>query len=250
MNTDRRTILKASGALALTGVTGCAALKGATNPPNGHRVTPVSAPPGPITLNTGQNTVRVATAGSVMPARPADKPTYVPEAREPVAYSRAENLFWNDIMMEHAQFFITMLPGEDLATERRQAEEFQRTFAELQRQSGSITRENYQSFNSRAIGMARRFSDWKKTMEERQKSGKIHSLSWPLFYHHTAREADRFAARLDQFNRGSVELDRAEVVAFWSATMGEHCGFIGHLVDPMELQLREQARGFERTLLR
>lgn len=251
MNIERRTILKAGGMLAMAGATGgCAALKGATNPANGNGGIPVSAPPGPIALNTGQNTIRLASAGSTMPARPGEKPTFVAEARDPVADSRAENLFWNDILMEHAQFFVTMLPGDDLAAERRQVEDFQRIFAEFARQSGSISRENYRSFNSRSIDMARRFSDWKKTMEERQKSGKIHSLSWPLFYHHTAREADRYAARLDQFNRGSIELDRAEVVRFWSATMGEHCGFIGHLVDPTELQLRAQARELEKAFLR
>jgi hypothetical protein len=87
-------------------------------------------------------------------------------------------------------------------------------------------------------------------MEERQKSGKARTLAFPLFYHHTAREADRYAARLEQFNRGSIELDRGEVVDFWAKTMGEHSGFIGHLVDPMELTLRQQAKRLEDTLLR
>jgi hypothetical protein len=251
MNIERREILKTGGVIAVAGMTGgCAALKGAVEPANGNGGMRVSAPPGPIALNTGQDRIRLASAGSVMPARFAEKPTFVAETRDPVAYSRAENLFWNDILMEHAQFFVTMLPGDDLAAERRQAEDFQRTFAEFARQSGSVTRENYRSFNARSIESARRFSEWKKTMEERQKSGKIHSLAFPLFYHHTAREADRYAARLDQFNRGSIELDRGEVVAFWSATMGEHSGFIGHLVDPLELQVRSQARSLEKALLR
>jgi hypothetical protein len=251
MDMNRRDILKAGGVVAVAGMTGgCAALKGAAEPANGNGGVPVSAPPGPIALSTGQNTIRLASAGSVMPARPAEKPTFVAQARDPVSFSRAENLFWNDIMMEHAQFFVTMLPGDDLAAERRQAEDFQRIFAQFARQSGSIDRENYRQLNSRSIDMARRFSDYKKTMEERQKSGKIHSLVFPLFFHHTAREADRYAARLDQFNRGSIELDRKEVVAFWSATMGEHSGFISHLVDPTELQLRAQARALEKALLR
>jgi hypothetical protein len=246
-SSNRRSLLKAGGVLVLAGASGNAlAIKGASEG------TPVSAPPGPIALNTGQNTIRLASAGAVMPMRPAEKPTFVAEGRDPVSFSRAENMFWADIMMEHAQFFITMLPGEDLAAERRQAEDFQRLFAEISRQSGAVSRENYVSFNNRSISMARRFSDFKKSLEERQKSAKIHSLGFPLFYHHTAREADRFAARLEQFNRGSVELDRNEVVDFWSRTMGEHSGFIGHLVDPteMEMQLRAQARSLEKALLR
>ena len=248
MDKNRRNVLKAGGVVIAAGMTGgCATLKGAGSSAGAANVV---APAGPINLSIGQDRIMLASAGSMMPAIPAQKPTYVPEARNPLAYSRAENLFWNDILMEHAQFFVTMMPGEDLAAERRQAEDFQRVFAELSRQSGALMRENYVAFNNRSIGQARRFRDYKLTLEERQKSGKIHSLVWPLFFQHTAREADRYAGRLEQFNRGSIELDRAEVVHFWAATMGEHSGFIGHLVDPTELQLRSQADHFERALRR
>jgi hypothetical protein len=245
---SRRNMLKASAvaviaAAAADGQAATGIIKGDSN-------APVSAPPGKLALNTGQNTIRLASAGTVMPSRPAEKPTFVAEARDPVSFSRAENLFWNDILMEHAQFFVTMLPGQELAAERRQAEDFQRIFAEMLRQSGGVSRENYIAFNQRSMDQARRFADWKKMMEERQKSGRIHSLAYPLFYQHTAREADRYAARLAQFNRGTVELDRAEVVDFWSKTMGEHSGFIGHLVDPTEKQLRNQAYQYEKAFLR
>jgi hypothetical protein len=245
---SRRNLLQAGGVLLLAA--GATDGEAATGIIKGDSSAPVSAPPGKLALSTGQSTIRVASAGSVMPQRPAEKPTFVPEARDPVAYSRAENLFWNDILMEHAQFFVTMLPAPDLLAERRQAEDFQRVFAEMSRQSGAISRENYIAFNQRSIDQARRFADWKKRMEERQKSGKIHSLAFPLFYQHTAREADRYAARLAQFNRGAIELDRNEVVDFWSKTMGEHSGFIGHLVDPTERPVRAQAGKLEKAFLR
>ena len=71
MNIERRTILKAGGVLAAAGITGgCATLKGATEPAGTGSGVPVSAPPGPISLNTGQNTIRLASTGSVMPPRP------------------------------------------------------------------------------------------------------------------------------------------------------------------------------------
>lgn len=61
-------------------------------------------------------------------------------------------------------------------------------------------------------------------MREQQASGKLRSLVWPLFFQHTAREGDRFAARLDMYNKRQIEFDRGEVVDFWSKTMGEHSG--------------------------
>ncbi len=59
------------------------------------------------------------------------KPTFLPEAgsTDAVAHSVAENLFWNEQMMEHAKFFVMLMPGPELAGPRRQAEQFQQTFA-------------------------------------------------------------------------------------------------------------------------
>src|SRR5215510_16143829 len=44
------------------------------------------------------------------------------DATDVAVHSRAENLFWCDVMMEHAEFFATLMPGTALATERAQAE--------------------------------------------------------------------------------------------------------------------------------
>ena len=98
--------------------------------------------------------------------------------------------------------------------------------------------------------LAKRFSDYKKTLREQQATGKVRSLVWPLFFEHTAREADRFAARLDLYNRRQLELERGELVEFWSKTMGEHAGFIAHLLDPDERLLIEQASRMEKAFLR
>jgi hypothetical protein len=181
---------------------------------------------------------------------PEDKPTFVADARDPVAYSRADNLFWNDIMMEHAVFFQMLMPGPELDEPRRQAGEFQRLFqARLQAVAG-IREDNYTAFNQRSIDLAKRFSDYKKTMQEHQARAKIRSLVWPLFFEHTAREADRFAARLALYNKRQIEFERAEVVDFWSKTMGEHSGFIAHLLDPTERLLIDQASKLEKAFLR
>ena len=146
-------------------------------------------------------------------------------------------------------FFQALMPGPELDGPRKQAEEFQRIFATQLEQSSAMTAENFVEFNRSSIGHARRFSDYKKTMEQQQASGKIRSLVWPLFFTHTAREADRFATRLELYNRRQIELDRGEVVDFWSKTMGEHSAFIAHLLDPDERLLIDQATKLEKAFL-
>jgi Domain of unknown function (DUF2935)/TAT (twin-arginine translocation) pathway signal sequence len=243
-NFSRRDILKAGGLLALGGVVGgCATATG---------INPAVPPLAKVIQDSSQTRTTLAAAGASMPmsgVEPEDKPTFVPEARDPVAYSRADNLFWNDIMMEHVIFFQMLMPGPDLDGPRRQAEEFQRLFASQLQQSSSIDASNYIAFNRRSIDLAKRVSDYKKTMREHQAAAKMRSLVWPLFFEHTAREADRFAARLALYNRRQIELDRAEVIDFWSKTMGEHSGFIAHLLDPDERLLIDQASKMEKAFL-
>ena len=47
--------------------------------------------------------------------RAVEKQVFVATARDPVAYSIADNLFWNDIMMEHSKFFVNLMPGPELS---------------------------------------------------------------------------------------------------------------------------------------
>jgi hypothetical protein len=215
-------------------------------------INPAVPPLAKVIQDPKQTQPTVASPGASMPhgVAPEDKPTFVPEARDPVSYSVADNLFWNDIMMEHAMFFQQLMPGPELTSLRSQAEEFQRLFAEQLERSRGIRADNYVAINRVSIDLARRFSDYKKAAREQQVSGKIHSLVWPLMFEHTAREADRFATRLDNYNRRQIELDRIEVVDFWSKTMGEHSGFIAHLLDPDERLLIEQASRLENAFLR
>ena len=240
MDGSRRTLLKIGGLGAAGTLAGCATATG---------LNPVVPPVAKVVQDPGQ--VRPTTAAMGAPPAtafsPRDKPTYVPEANDPLAFSIADNLFWNDIMMEHSMFFVMLMPGPELDGPRRQAEEFQRLFARQLEMSRGIRADNYVAFNRSTIDLAKRLSEYKKTMREQQASGKIHSLVWPLFFQHTAREADRFATRLDLYNRRQIELDRPEVIDFWSKTMGEHSGFIAHLLDPDEQLLIEQATRMEKS---
>jgi hypothetical protein len=177
------------------------------------------------------------------------KPTFIAQQHTPAGHSLADNLFWNDIMMEHALFFTLLMPGPELAGPRQQAEQFKAAFQQRFEQSRAINQGNYIAFNRASIDLARRFSDYKRQMQARQTAGQLHSLVWPLFFHHTAREADRFAARLEMYNAGHIEYEREEVVVFWSNTMGEHAAFIAHLLDPQEVKLIGQARQLQAAFL-
>jgi hypothetical protein len=239
---SRRNVLKAGGVAIFGGVVGgCATATG---------INPVVPPAAKLIQDPAQTNSTPVGPGTLPPGiDPKIKPTYVAQSRDPVAYSIADNLFWNDIMMEHALFFQMLMPGREVDAERRQAEEFTRLFARQFELSRGITLDNYIAFNRTSIDLIKRFSNYKKTMQERQATGKVRTLVWPLFFQHTAREADRFASRLDLYNRRQIELDRAEVVDFWSKTMGEHSGFIAHLLDPDEQLLITQATRLQKAFL-
>lgn len=235
----RRDVLKLGGLAMLSG---CATATG---------INPVVPPAAKVLQSPEQIGTTSASAGATAGSglAPQEKPTWTPQAEDPFAYSLADNLFWNDVMMEHAMFFQQLMPGKELDGPRAQAAEFERLFAQQLDQSRGLAQDNFVVFNRRTIDHAKRFGEWKKTMREQQASGKMRSLVWPLFFQHTAREADRFASRLDLYNKRQIEFERSELVDFWSKTMGEHSAFIAHLLDPDERLLISQASKMEKAFL-
>lgn len=167
------------------------------------------------------------------------KPTYLPDAgsRDPVAHSVAENLFWNEQLMEHALFFTMLMPGPELASQRAEAEGFKALFAERLANSGAATQANYRAFNQTTIDAVRRFVDYKHRMREEQAAGRLKSLVWPTFFDHTAREGEYFADRLARLSTGDVSFDPTRTAEFWTLIMGEHADFVAHLLDPAEREL-------------
>jgi len=174
-----------------------------------------------------------------------EKPSYLPPEgeKDPVSFSLAENLFWTDILMEHGKFFVMLMPGDELREARSHAEAFMMGFAERFRRANSskLTKSDYVGFNRGTIELVKPFIDFKHRMREEQVSGKLKSLVWPMFFEHTAREAERFVSRLEHFNRGVVEVDRSEAIPFWAGIMGEHADFVAHLLDPAERKLMDEA---------
>ena len=188
-------------------------------------------------------TVARATPAGVRAVPGGSRPTYVPErdSRDPWAHSVAENLFWNEQMMEHAAFFVMLMPGPKLAGPRGEAEAFKAAFAQRLANAGKVDRNDYVAFNRAATDDVKRLVDWKHRMRDAQAAGKLGSLTWPTFFDHTAREGEYFIARLERLSAGELELDRDKAAEFWTLIMGEHASFIAHLLDPAERVLVDKA---------
>jgi hypothetical protein len=169
------------------------------------------------------------------------KPVILPQldSKDPVALSIAEGTFWNEQMMEHAQFFIMLMPGAELSSQRSEAAGFQQTFAsQLEKtRTAKLDVGNLAAFNRANIEMLKPYADWQRRLSEEQASGKLMSLVWSTFFDHTALETEHLCARLEQFSGGDVSTGLKETASFWTQIMGEHTDFIAHLLDPAERDL-------------
>ena len=231
----RRRVLLASGMTLVAAVAGCRSSTAVSIPASGVAASP----------HASAEAARVAHAG-VTAIEGMRKPVFVAESGtvDPVSFSLADTLFWTDIMMEHAQFFAMLMPGEELAQPRAEAQHFQASFhRHFDRvRTATIDRSNFVALNDSTVELTKPFADWKHRLGEAQATGKIRSLVWHDFFEHTALEAERFVRRLQMLSRGNAELDRAEVVDFWSKIMEDHSEFIAHLLDPQEKTLIAAAR--------
>jgi hypothetical protein len=231
----RRRVLTAGGITLVAAFAGCRSSTAVSVPATGvadsARATAASA---------------AVSAARVQAVENLRKPVFVPEggATDPVSFSLADTLFWTDILSEHGQFFAMLMPGEELAQHRAEAERFKQTFAQQfdRARMASIDRQNYVELNRSTVELVKPFIEWKRRLGEAQAKGRIRSLVWPDFFEHTALEADRFTRRLDQFSRGNAALDRTEVVDFWARIMEDHAEFIAHLLDPEEKTLIAASR--------
>jgi hypothetical protein len=169
------------------------------------------------------------------------KEVFLPEAMstDPVEHSVAETLFWTDQLMEHAAFFVMLMPGRELIDVRGKAKEFRAGFERHFEATRTVKldKSNFAAFNHSTIELVKPFMDFKAHMGAEQASGRLRSLVWPSFFEHTLREAERFTQRLTQFSTGDVAVGRDEASVFWTAIMGEHADFIAHLLDPQEREL-------------
>jgi hypothetical protein len=178
--------------------------------------------------------------------QPFEKPLILPapDNQDPAAHAWADARFATDIMAEHGVFFALLMPPEVAQAERTEALRFSESFAEMHKRIASAQpsdRGDLRRFTQEVIEQIKPFIEWKATMGDAQRNGNLRSLVWPLFFDHTRHEAERWTRRLEQLGNGESEFDRKEVAAFWDNIMDEHARFVGHLLDPDEVELIEKA---------
>lgn len=205
-----------------------------------------AASPGPISEQVGpiQLPLGVPRTYGVLVNSRARKPIYLADPSAGItARAVAEVLFWIDIMMEHALFFSLLMPGDRLRAPREDARKYQTYFAQifLYARDNAWRDDNVTQLLGTARSAVSQFITYKRNMEDAQARGTLQSLVWPLFFDHTAREAQRFVGRIDQLAAGNVALTLDEVKAFWSTIMAEHLEFVAHLLDPQERALVDTA---------
>lgn len=165
-----------------------------------------------------------------------------PDSLDPVVHSRAENLFWSEIMMEHADLYTMHMPGSDVASQRSQAETFRRGFQmQFDRAKSSVDRGNYAAFSRSTTELIKPFAEYTGRLLDAQNAGKIRTFVFPLLFESAIRQARWATTRLERLATGNVGLSYAEVLDFWSGIMSDHSEFIGHLLDPREQDLISQA---------
>ena len=102
-------------------------------------------------------------------------------------HSRAENLFWTDVMMEHAGFFAMLMPGLELASQRGQAENFQRSFQ---------TQHDHALPGGAIVLATEELIDFETTIEAGVNTGRIKSIIHPTLADHMRRETLKFVDEL------------------------------------------------------
>lgn len=180
--------------------------------------------------------------GSDKPETATEKPVILPKADEtdPSLHAWADARFAVDIMMEHALFFVLLMPPETANEENRQAQQFHQQFKDLLGKidaNGPPDRAELKLFANEIIEAIRPFAEYKARLGEAQTSGQLRSLVWPLFFDHARHEAERWTRRMEVVAGGESEYDRGEVVTFWTNIMEEHALFVAHLLDPQETEL-------------
>lgn len=186
--------------------------------------------------------------GNLVVEKGGRKPVYLAkqDSKDVIVHSLAENIFWIDLMMEHAMFFALLMPGIPLTRTRLQSVQYYKQFKAyldiLHRVKWSDR--TYKEYNLKSIELVRSIIDFSKRMYDQQSSGKLQSLVWPTFFEHTIHESERFVSRLELLNRGVVVFERSEVVGFWAHIMSEHSEFIAHFLDPKEKELIKKANQF------
>jgi hypothetical protein len=153
-------------------------------------------------------------------------------------------------MKEHA-FFLSLGFTADQTELIREARHFIPIFERIEEQASSYNEhtdpEIIRQFNMQVYQAVASIWAYKRKVLGLILSCKIVSNNIPLLVDHTSREAYYFSKRLKELNEGKlIPLPEAIIKenVFFLKIMADHSKFIGHLLDPSERKLVDQARDF------
>ncbi|WP_153731582.1 DUF2935 domain-containing protein [Sporosarcina obsidiansis] len=167
-----------------------------------------------------------------------------------VTQSLEEIRFWSRIMKEHT-FFLSMGFTVDQTQLIQEARYYMDLFERIEEQirdyNENTDPEVIRQLNVQVYEAAASIWAYKRKVLGLQLRCEIVTNNMPLLVDHTSREAAYFAKRLVELNEGKLKPLPEAIIkenVFFLKIMADHAKFIGHLLDPSERKLVEQARDF------
>lgn len=167
-----------------------------------------------------------------------------------VARSLDEIKFWTRIMKEHALFLSLGFTYEQkqLIDEAQQfIALFERIEEKLSKFTVNSDLRQVKEFNTEVYQAVVAIWSYKRKVLGLTLNCQIRTNNFPLLVDHISREAAYFANRLKELNEGKLAPTLDAVIeenVFFLKIMADHAKFIGHLLDPSERKLVDQAREF------
>jgi hypothetical protein len=168
-----------------------------------------------------------------------------------VVRSLDEIRFWSRIMKEHSLFLKLGFRCDDTQL-INEANHFYAVFEAIENNahaySAKTDPETIRRFNMEVHNAASHIWAFKRKVLDLILSCQLPGANnFPLLVDHISREANYFRNRLAELNAGCLEPLPDAIIdenVFFLRIMADHAKFIGHLLDPSERQLVEQARNF------
>ncbi|WCK53323.1 DUF2935 domain-containing protein [Aneurinibacillus sp. Ricciae_BoGa-3] len=168
-----------------------------------------------------------------------------------VTQSLDEIRFWSRIMKEHSLFITLGLRCEDTQL-INEAQQFFRIFEQIESQSHAFTLDTdpqqIAQFNAEVYNAVSHIWAYKRKLLGLILQCRLPGANlFPLLIDHISREANFFRKRLTELNQGQLEPLPDAIIdenVFFLRIMADHAKFIGHLLDPSERKLVEQAKDF------
>ncbi|AJY76993.1 DUF2935 domain-containing protein [Paenibacillus beijingensis] len=168
-----------------------------------------------------------------------------------VLRSLDEIRFWSRIMKEHSLFLKLGFRCEDTQL-INEANYFFSLFEQIEARSYgynvSTDPQTIKSFNTEVRNAAANIWAFKRKVLGLILTCKLPGANnFPLLVDHVSREANYFRNRLEELNTGQLEPLPDAIIdenVFFLKIMADHAKFIGHLLDPSERKLVQQASEF------